>query len=108
MKRRRFVHSLLVAPAVPAVVNAQQTRPQEQPQPQPNTPARQVPQQPPTQTTKLAKIEEDVVAETDQRYFSNDQFSALAKLGTILMPPLKGNPGAVEAHAPEFLDFLLS
>ena len=42
------------------------------------------------------------------RFFSADQFAALQKLGSILMPPLKGHPGAVDAHAPEFLDFLFS
>ncbi|MBV8707589.1 MAG: gluconate 2-dehydrogenase subunit 3 family protein [Acidobacteriaceae bacterium] len=110
MKRRKFVQSLLVAPAAPVAVAAAQqqtTTPQQQPAPQPNTPARQVPQQP-QGVPKLAVVQPDIVSETDQRFFSADQFAALEKLGNVLMPPLKGKPGASEAHAPEFLDFLLS
>lgn len=37
-----------------------------------------------------------------------DQFSALRRLGSLLQPPMKGHPGALEAGAPEFLDFLIS
>jgi hypothetical protein len=107
MKRRRFVQSLLVAPAAPAALTAQQTTPQQQPPPQPNTPARQMPRQPQS-VPKLEVIQADLTASPDQHFFSAEQFAALEKLGSILIPPLKGNPGALDAHAPEFLDFLLS
>jgi len=50
----------------------------------------------------------DLTAETSQRFFSKDQFETLEKLGSVFMPPMKGNPGALEAQAPLFLDFLLS
>jgi hypothetical protein len=53
-------------------------------------------------------VQADLVSEGEQKFFSADQFAALKKLGGVLMPPLKGKPGATEAHAPEFLDFLLS
>jgi hypothetical protein len=106
MKRRKFVQSLLVAPAVPAAVAAQQTKPQQQPPPQPNTPARQLPRQPPD-APKLATIQADLACESDQRFFTTDQFAVLQKLGSILLPPLKGRPGALDAKAPEFLDFLI-
>jgi hypothetical protein len=49
----------------------------------------------------------DVVGDTEARFFTAAEFSALRKLGELLMPPLKGNPGAVECNAPEFLDFLI-
>jgi hypothetical protein len=109
MKRRRFVQNLLSAPAVPLVAAAAQetTKPQQQPPPQANTPARQIPQQP-QGVPKLAVVQADVISETEQRYFTPDQFAALEKLGDVFMPPLKGHPGAREAQAPEFLDFLLS
>jgi len=107
MKRRNFVQSLLIAPAAPAAVAAQQTTPQQQPPPQPNTPARQVPRQP-QETPKLQVMQADLAAEGDQRFFTPAQFAALEKLGGLLVPPLKGHPGATDAHAPEFLDFLIS
>jgi hypothetical protein len=50
----------------------------------------------------------DLAGEPAPRYFTPTQFSTLRKLGDLLMPPLKNNPGAAEAQAPEFLDFLIS
>jgi hypothetical protein len=44
----------------------------------------------------------DAAAETVHHFFTASQFAALQKLGGIL------TPGAIEASAPEFLDFLLS
>ncbi len=114
IQRRSFVRSLLIAPALPAGLAAQQaasstatpqTTPQ-QPTPQPNTPARQVPKQP-QEIPFLKTTQPDLAAETDARFFTADQFATLEKLGSVLMPPMKGNPGAIDAHAPEFLDFLI-
>lgn len=109
MRRRNFVRDLLVAPVVTATAaaaGAQTTKPQQQPQPQPNTPARQVPIQPPS-IQGLAVTQADLTAEGDQHFFSTEQYAALCKLAEILVPPLSGQPGAVDAHAPEFLDFLI-
>jgi hypothetical protein len=102
MKRRRFVQSLLAAPAIAPLATGQTQRPAAQP----NTPARQVPQQP-QEIGQLAVTQPDLIAETGQRFFTADQFGALQKLAAVLMPPLKGKPGALDAHAPEFLDFLI-
>jgi hypothetical protein len=44
----------------------------------------------------------DAAAEPVHHFFTASQFAALQKLGGIL------TPGAIEASAPEFLDFLLS
>jgi Gluconate 2-dehydrogenase subunit 3 len=107
IKRRGFVRGLLLAPAAPLVLTAQQTAPTTQPAPQPNPPAVQVPRQPQA-APKLPMTEVDVTAETERRFFSADQFAVLEKLGSVLMPPMKGNPGALDAHAPEFMDFLIS
>ena len=41
-------------------------------------------------------------------FFTAQQFAALRKLSDLLNPPMNGAPGALEAKAPEFLDFLLS
>lgn len=110
MKRRIFVQRLLATPAVPLVAAAAQettTKPRQQPPPQANTPARQMPLQP-QGVPKLAVVQADVISGTEQRYFTADQFAALEKLGDVLMPSLNGHPGAREAQAAEFLDFLLS
>ena len=47
-------------------------------------------------------------AETSPHFFTVDQLATLNKLGSILVPPIKDKPGALDAQAPEFLDFLLS
>lgn len=112
MKRRKFVQSLFIAPVAPAVAAAAQasppaTTPQQQPTPQPNTPARQVPRQPP-EVPKLEVTSVDLTAESAPHYFTTVQFATLRKLGALLIPPVKNNPGAVETQAPEFLDFLIS
>ena len=85
MKRRSFVQSLLIAPAAPAAIAAQQTTPQQQPPPQPNTPARQVPRQP-QEIPKLQVVQADLAADGDQRFFTAEQFAALEKLGSTLVP----------------------
>lgn len=112
MKRRRFVTSLLAAPAAPAVMSAVQApppakTPQQQPQPQPPTPARQESRQPPT-VPNLQLTEVDLTAEPAAHFFTGTQLSTLRKLGNLMMPPMKGHPGSTEAQAPEFLDFLIS
>ncbi len=96
------MQSLLAAPAAAPLAVAQTPRPGAQP----NTPARQTPQQP-QEIGQLAVTQPDLVAETGQRFFTADQFGALQKLAAVLVPPLKGKPGALDAHAPEFLDFLI-
>ncbi len=40
-------------------------------------------------------------------FFTPQQFAALRKLSDILMPAANGAPGALDAKAPEFLDFLI-
>lgn len=100
MKRRRFVQNLLVAPAIAPVAAAQQAPPQARPADRPV-------QQQPQDIAQLAVTQSDLVAETAQRFFNADQFGALQKLAGVLVPPLKGKPGALDAKAPEFLDFLI-
>src|SRR3954452_311243 len=110
IKRRRFVQNLLAkSAAAPVLGSAQQQPPggQQQPVPQPNTPARQEPRQPQVIPT-LKLTQPDLAADTFPHFFIAEQFATLKKLGSVLMPAMKGNPGASEARAPEFLDFLLS
>lgn len=101
IRRRGFVKSLFLAPAVSAVLDAQQPTP-----PPPNTPAAQTPRQL-SGPALLQVTQPDLTAEPAPHFFTADQFSVLKKLGDLFMPALKGNPGAADAKAPEFLDFLI-
>lgn len=94
MKRRRFIQTLAAAPAI-AVPASLETTTQAQ------TGATQ-------ETPKLETASLDAAAETTPKYFSAAQFAALKKLSNIILPPLNGMPGALDAGAPEFLDFHIS
>ena len=110
MKRRRFVKALAALPAAPALFSQQ--APPAAPTPNPQAPAggrgagsgrfgtNNVP--------KFELTSPDLVSEPSLRFFTPAQFSALRKLSEILMPPLHGNPGALDCGAPEFLDFLIA
>src|SRR5687768_4299559 len=101
MRRRRFVQALAIAPAATALAQQPATPPAQQPV-QPGRGGRfggSVP--------KLEITDTDAVGQTAQRFFTPPQFAALRKLSDILMPPMRGNPGALDAGAAEFLDFLI-
>ncbi len=49
----------------------------------------------------------DAVAQTNAYFFSDRQIATLRRLSEILLPPIKGYPGALDAGTPEFLDFLI-
>jgi hypothetical protein len=49
----------------------------------------------------------DVAADMMPRYFTPAQFSALRRVSDLMMPSVNGSPGALDAKAPEFLDFLI-
>jgi len=92
MKRRSVLRSLLAVPSVaalPSEVLAQEVKP-----PAPEAP-------------KTATEEADAAAEPVLRTFTKAQFAALRRLGEILMPASQNTPGALEAGAAEFLDFLI-
>ena len=102
MKRRKFFQAVAAAGSVPALVGQQP--PSERPTPQPLS---QQPQQPPAGTPKLETAVADAAAETLPHFFTAQQFAAVRKLCDILQPAVNGTPGAIEAKAPEFLDFLI-
>ena len=106
IKRRGFVKGLLVTPVIPLV--AQQPPAQTQ---SPAVPNPQPPQTIPRQfgaAPELATVQMDTTAEGRQLYFSAPQYAALERLGQIMVPAINGKPGASEAGAPLFLDFLIS
>ena len=97
MKRRHFLQGLAVLPAVPAAFA--------------KAPSRPSPEAPQAQTTdELPKFESsvaDAAAEMMPHFFNAEQFAALRKLSDVLVPSIGGMPGALDAKAPEFLDFLI-
>jgi hypothetical protein len=96
MKRRRFVQAMMAAPAVPVLAA-------QQPPPGPATAV-----QPPAATApKLDTAIPDDAGETVVRFFTPQQLAALRKLSDIILPSINGAPGATDAHAAEFLDFLI-
>jgi len=95
MKRRKFIQTIAAAPAVAVPVS---TEPLAKPAGA---------QRPQEEATKLEMAVADAAAETTQRFFNAQQFAALKRLSGILMPPINDMPGALDAGAPEFLDFLV-
>lgn len=56
----------------------------------------------------LGSVVPDAFAETTTYFFNQEQMATLQQLCEILLPPLAGMPGALDAGAAEFLDFLIS
>jgi len=104
MKRRRFITAIAAAPAVPSLV-AQQVAPN--PAGTPAAPPARTGRGSGSAVPRIPVLEPDETAETVVRFFSPVQFSALKKLAGVLMPPVKGNIGALDCDAVEFLDFLI-
>lgn len=56
---------------------------------------------------KLDATATDAVGNPVPRFFSAPQLAALRRLSDIILPSIGGAPGAMEAGAPEFLDFFI-
>ena len=107
MKRRDFLHSLAVAPAV-AVPGLQQPTPAPPAAPPGSpVPAPQPAPPPPSAVPVLETAPADVVATPVPTFFTPPQFAALTRLSDILFPSIDGAPGALAADVPAFLDFLI-
>jgi hypothetical protein len=100
MKRRRFLQTIAAAPAIALPVvpatPAQQSASPANPAPRPVE-----------EGAKLEYSVQDAAAEILPRFFNARQFATLQRLSDILMPPFNGAPGALDAQAAEFLDFLI-
>jgi hypothetical protein len=95
MKRRNLLQSIAGLPAAAAMPQAAAA--------QSSSPARG-----PDEPVKLVFATPDAPGEPSPRFFSPQEFAALTRLGDLLMPPGAGRPGAAEAEAAAFLDFLIS
>lgn len=115
MKRRDFLHGLAVAPAVavPALQQAPAPPAPTSQAPTPATPQAPAPAQtpstppPPAAVPVLDTTPSDAAATTVTRFFTAPQAAALHRLSDVLVPRLDGAPGALDAGAPAFLDFLI-
>jgi len=103
MQRRNFVRTLTALLTAPRLLFSQQAK-QQFPAAAPLPWYTGLNSRTPLPRTEPAAE----VATPELHFFSPLQVQTLSRLADVLMPPLGGKPGAVEAHVPEFLDFLLS
>jgi hypothetical protein len=95
MKRRRFFKTIAALPAAPALIA--QTAPPQAPAARGN--ASNIP--------AFQETSPELVADPEPKFFTPPQFAALRRLSALFMPPLDGNPDALQCQTPEFLDFLI-
>ena len=96
MKRRSVLQTLAALPAA-GLLKAQQ--PMVPPKPSPAA------------VEEIPVIEStipDMAAITVPSFFSPAQLETLRRLSELIVPAINGVPGAMEARAPEFIDFYLS
>src|SRR5580658_2654554 len=119
MRRRDFVKGILAVSAAARTMGAQQASPPAASAP-PATP-QSLPTAAPAapgptpwmsglmevKPLELNTLIPDAVAQTDAHFFGEQQTLTLRRLCGLLMPALKGFPGALDVGAPEFLDFLI-
>jgi len=119
MRRREFVKVALAASVTPNVLLSQNSPTQVAPSTPPPTPPDAAPPPAPgpvpwmrglmeAKPLPLTPLIPDAVAGATTHFFTDRQMATLRQLCEILMPPLKGYPGAIDAGTPEFLDFLIS
>jgi hypothetical protein len=112
MKRRKFLSTVAAAPVIAAPVLAQTPVPQPPP-PTPASPA--APSAPPLQqqpaaaaeVVRLEPVPHDAAGAPVPHFFTAVEMATLKRLSDVILPALNGRPGALEAHVPEFLDFLI-
>jgi len=116
MRRRDFVKGILAASAAAKALGAQQAAPAVAPVAQHVLPPPEPVAPGPTpwmrgltdvKPLELSTLVPDAVAQTDAHFFNAQQTGTLRRLCALFMPPMKGFPGALDAGAPEFLDFLV-
>lgn len=103
MLRRDFVRAVVSFFVAGKVVRAQKINDPTLPPPAPVPWTLGLNSRTPMPVTELA----DQVAMAEVTFFTPAQMSTLTRLSDLLLPPLNGKPGAVEAETPKFLDFLI-
>ena len=102
MRRRDFVRGLVAIGAASKVLMGQQAA---APPPPPAPVPWLLGLNSKTPMPHVEAAEEAAVAQL--RFFSPQQMATLTRLSDVLMPPVREKPGAVQAQAPAFLDFLI-
>jgi Gluconate 2-dehydrogenase subunit 3 len=112
MQRRDFVKAMVAASATAKTMLGQQSATPvapSVPSPTPTAPG-PVPWMRGLMEVKplpIGSTVPDAVAQTNAYFFDEKQLATLRRLSEILLPPLRGYPGANDAGAPEFIDFLI-
>ncbi|MDQ2775483.1 MAG: gluconate 2-dehydrogenase subunit 3 family protein [Acidobacteriota bacterium] len=108
MNRRSLLRSIAALPAVAAALPASPVQTDLTAARDKGLPAGP-PLVPPgiSETPNTPVTPADETARTVIRTFNADQMTALSKLGELMAPAWDGKPGAAEAGAAEFLDFLV-
>jgi len=116
MRRRDFVKAMVAASASAKTVLGQQSTTPVAPSVPPAVPSTAATAPGPVpwmrglmevKPLSIGSTVADAVARTDAYFFNEAQLATLRRLSDILMPPLRGFPGAKEAGTAEFLDFLI-
>jgi Gluconate 2-dehydrogenase subunit 3 len=112
MRRRDFMKVIVAASATATTMLGQQTTAPVAPSTPPPTPVAPGPVPwmrglAEAKPLPMTSIVPDAVAQTNAHFFNEQQMATLQRLSEILLPPLKGYPGAKEAGTPEFIDFLI-
>lgn len=119
MERREFVKAALAASLGVRTMVGQTVPTQVAPSAPPPTPPGAAPAPAPgpvpwmrglmeVKPLQMTPLVPDAVAQTTPWFFKERQMATLRQLCEVLLPPLQGYPGAIDAGVPEFLDFLLS
>ena len=103
MLRREFVRAIVSAGLAPKLLLAQQTANPAPPPPAPVPWMLGLNPKTPLPRTEAA----DGLAEGVGGFFNPTQMQTLTRLCDVLLPPIGGRPGALEAQTPVFLDFLI-
>ncbi len=119
MRRRDFVKALVATTVSARAMVGQTAATQVAPSAPPPTPPGAAPAPAPgpvpwmrglmeVKPLRMTPLLPDAVAETTTYFFNDRQMATLRQLCEILLPPMGDYPGALDAGAPEFLDFLIS
>lgn len=104
MLRRDFVRAVVVAGVAPRALLSQQAGKPQLPAPAPVPWTLGLNPRTPLPHTQSA----ETIADPKLAFFTAVQMATLSRLSDVLMPAVGDKPGALQAHTPEFLDFLIS